>query len=47
MSTRYYPVTPAVVFANRPEWPTYEAPARWYIQTGEPFGHRDPATAKF
>lgn len=27
-----YPVTPAVVFADHPEWPVYEAPAFWYIQ---------------
>lgn len=33
-----YPVTPAVTFADRPEWPVYEAPARWYIQRGEGFG---------
>lgn len=35
-------VTPAVVFKDRPEWPVYEAPARWYIQQGERFG-ADPA----
>jgi hypothetical protein len=30
-----YPITPAVVFKDRPEWPVYEAPARWYISQGE------------
>ena len=33
-----YPVTPAVAFPTKPEWPVYEPPARWYIQTGQPFG---------
>ena len=33
-----YPITPATTFHNHPEWPIYEAPARWYIQQGEPFG---------
>lgn len=27
-----YPVTPAVVFPDRPEWPTYEAPPKWYVR---------------
>lgn len=26
-----YPVTPAQEFPTHPEWPVYEAPARWYI----------------
>ena len=30
--TPYEPY-PAVAFPTRPEWPVYEAPARWYIQT--------------
>jgi hypothetical protein len=37
-NTNGYEVTPAVVFKDHPEWPAYEAPARWYIQTGERFG---------
>ena len=32
-----YPITPAAVFKDHPEWPTYEAPPRWYISQGEPF----------
>lgn len=27
-----YPVTPAQAFPNHPEWPVYEAPARWYVR---------------
>jgi hypothetical protein len=30
-----YPITPAVVFKDHPEWPVYEAPARWYIQISD------------
>lgn len=41
--SNYCPVTPAVVFKDHPEWPVYEAPPRWYIQTGEPFGQREVA----
>lgn len=33
-----YPVFPAQSFPAHPEWPVYEAPARWYIQQGERFG---------
>lgn len=29
-----YPVYAAVEFPEHPEWPVYEAPARWYIQQG-------------
>jgi hypothetical protein len=36
----WYPITPAATFPNHPEWPVYEAPARWYIQQGEGFGKR-------
>ena len=27
-----YPIFPAQAFPNHPEWPTYEAPARWYVR---------------
>lgn len=36
-----HPVTPAITFKNHPEWPVYDSPALWYIQTGEPFGKRE------
>ena len=37
MITPYEPF-PAVAFPTHPDWPVYEAPPRWYIQTGERFG---------
>jgi hypothetical protein len=42
----WYPITPATAFPNHPEWPVYEAPARWYIQQGEGFGKRHPNTER-
>jgi hypothetical protein len=41
---RWYPITPAATFPNHPEWPVYEAPARWYIQQGEGFGEHHIST---
>jgi hypothetical protein len=35
-----HPITPAVAFPTRPDWPVYEAPSRWYISQGKPFGSR-------
>jgi len=37
---------PAAKADTMAEWPTYEPPARWYIQTGEPEDWRNwpPAT---
>jgi hypothetical protein len=40
----WYPITPAAAFPNHPEWPVYEAPARWYIQQDEGFGKRHTNT---
>ena len=28
-------IVPAVEFPNHPEWPAYEAPARWFVQPGK------------